>query len=111
MKEVTLLRRRKQRAVYSNNKTAINRTSVKQKHVGSAFLLLHEPSANMTEYKLAVVGCGGVGKSALSLQVLQYSFVEDKSQFVDDSYRKQVVIDDKLCLLDTIYILDAGGRR
>lgn len=31
----------------------------------------------MTEYKLVVVGDGGVGKSALTIQLIQNQFVEE----------------------------------
>ena len=31
----------------------------------------------MTEYKLVVVGAGGVGKSALTIQLIQNHFVDD----------------------------------
>lgn len=33
--------------------------------------------ANMTEYKLVVVGAGGVGKSALTIQLIQNHFVDE----------------------------------
>lgn len=31
----------------------------------------------MTEYKLVVVGAGGVGKSALTIQLIQNHFVDE----------------------------------
>lgn len=34
-------------------------------------------AANMTEYKLVVVGAGGVGKSALTIQLIQNHFVDE----------------------------------
>lgn len=33
--------------------------------------------ATMTEYKLVVVGAGGVGKSALTIQLIQNHFVDE----------------------------------
>jgi polynucleotide 5'-kinase involved in rRNA processing len=33
--------------------------------------------SKMTEYKLVVVGAGGVGKSALTIQLIQNHFVEE----------------------------------
>ena len=44
----------------------------------------------MTEYKLVVVGAGGVGKSALTIQLIQNHFVEEYDPTIEDSYRKQV---------------------
>ncbi len=36
-----------------------------------------EESEGMTEYKLVVVGAGGVGKSALTIQLIQNHFVDE----------------------------------
>ena len=47
----------------------------------------------MTDYKIVIVGEGGVGKSALTIQFLQNEFLEDYDPTIDDNYRKQVVID------------------
>ena len=46
-----------------------------------------------TIYKTVVVGDGGVGKSALTIQFLQNEFLEDYDPTIEDSYRKQAVID------------------
>ncbi|RTG90490.1 GTPase HRas [Schistosoma bovis] len=62
----------------------------------------------MTEYKLVVVGAGGVGKSALTIQLIQNHFVEEYDPTIEDSYRKQMVIDGEICLLD---ILDTAGQE
>ena len=62
----------------------------------------------MTEYKLVVVGDGGVGKSALTIQLIQNQFVEEYDPTIEDSYRKQVLIDGETCLLD---ILDTAGQE
>lgn len=35
----------------------------------------------MTEYKLVVVGAGGVGKSALTIQLIQNHFVDGTNTF------------------------------
>ena len=43
--------------------------------------------AAMTEYKLVVVGAGGVGKSALTIQLIQNHFVPEYDPTIEDSYR------------------------
>ena len=62
----------------------------------------------MTEYKLVIVGGGGVGKSALTIQLIQNHFVAEYDPTIEDSYRKQVTIDEETCLLD---ILDTAGQE
>ena len=51
---------------------------------------------------------GGVGKSALTIQLIQNHFVDEYDPTIEDSYRKQVVIDRETCLLD---ILDTAGQE
>jgi small GTP-binding protein len=62
----------------------------------------------MIEYKLVVVGTGGVGKSALTIQLINHMFMDDYDPTIEDSYRKQVEIDGTTCLLD---ILDTAGQE
>merc|ERR1712072_1436373 len=64
--------------------------------------------STMTEYKLVIVGGGGVGKSALTIQLIQNHFIDEYDPTIEDSYRKQVTIDDETCLLDT---LDTAGQE
>eukprot|EP00049_Salpingoeca_infusionum_P003808 m.71001 g.71001 ORF g.71001 m.71001 type:complete len:195 (+) comp12279_c0_seq1:992-1576(+) len=64
--------------------------------------------AFIKEYKLVVVGGGGVGKSALTIQFIQSHFVDEYDPTIEDSYRKQCVIDDEVALLD---ILDTAGQE
>ncbi|XP_076467332.1 ras-related protein R-Ras2-like [Babylonia areolata] len=59
-------------------------------------------------YKLVVVGGGGVGKSALTIQFIQSYFVTDYDPTIEDSYTKQCVIDDVVARLD---ILDTAGQE
>lgn len=62
----------------------------------------------MTDYKLVVVGDDGVGKSTLTIQLIQNHFVDEYDPTIEDSYRKQVVIDGEICVLD---ILDTAGQE
>ncbi|KAI0980410.1 hypothetical protein GJ496_002337 [Pomphorhynchus laevis] len=66
------------------------------------------PGENTPTYKLVVVGDGGVGKSALTIQFFQKMFVEDYDPTIEDSYIQHVEVDDKLCLLD---VLDTAGQE
>ncbi|EGC36385.1 hypothetical protein DICPUDRAFT_47179 [Dictyostelium purpureum] len=59
------------------------------------------------EYKLVVMGGGGVGKSALTIQFIQNHFIEEYDPTIEDSYRRQCQVDDDTCLLD---ILDTAGQ-
>merc|ERR1711936_803545 len=59
-------------------------------------------------YKIVVVGGGGVGKSAITIQFIQSYFVTDYDPTIEDSYTKQCVIDNKVAKLD---ILDTAGQE
>ncbi|EZF23606.1 Ras-like protein [Trichophyton rubrum MR850] len=65
-------------------------------------------SRYLREYKLVVVGGGGVGKSCLTIQLIQSHFVDEYDPTIEDSYRKQCVIDDEVALLD---VLDTAGQE
>lgn len=58
------------------------------------------PNENLTRYKLVVVGDGGVGKSALTIQFFQKLFVTDYDPTIEDSYIQHCEIDGQLCVLD-----------
>mmetsp|Transcript_26251 Transcript_26251/g.29225 ORF Transcript_26251/g.29225 Transcript_26251/m.29225 type:complete len:182 (+) Transcript_26251:48-593(+) len=60
----------------------------------------------MIEYRIVVMGPGGVGKSATTVQFIQNVFVTDYDPTIEDPYRKQVSVDDKGALLE---ILDTAG--
>ena len=57
--------------------------------------------------KLAVLGEGGVGKSALSLQYVQELFIDNYDPTIQDNYRKNIHLQDKFYDLD---ILDTAGQ-
>ena len=60
------------------------------------------------EYKIVVLGSGGVGKSALTVQFVQGVFVEKYDPTIEDSYRKNIEVDGIQCLLE---ILDTAGTE
>ncbi|KAF0508260.1 ras related protein 1b [Gigaspora rosea] len=62
----------------------------------------------MREYKLVVLGSGGVGKSALTVQFVQSMFIERYDPTIEDSYKKQIEIDNQICVLE---ILDTAGTE
>lgn len=64
------------------------------------------PSASL--HKVIMVGSGGVGKSALTLQFMYDEFVEDYEPTKADSYRKKVVLDGEEVQID---ILDTAGQE
>ncbi|XP_033629127.1 ras-related protein R-Ras2-like [Asterias rubens] len=57
--------------------------------------------------KIVVVGGGGVGKSAITIQFIQSCFVAEYDPTIEDSYTKQCVIDNIVAKLD---ILDTAGQ-
>merc|ERR1719382_1264547 len=61
-------------------------------------------TGNTINYRIVVLGSGGVGKSALTLRLIS----EEYDPTIEDSYRKQVMIDSKPALLD---VLDTAGQE
>lgn len=59
-------------------------------------------------FKIIIVGSGGVGKSALTLQFMYDEFVEDYEPTKADSYRKKMIMDDEEIQVD---ILDTAGQE
>lgn len=59
-------------------------------------------------HKVIMVGSGGVGKSALTLQFMYNEFVEDYEPTKADSYRKMVMLDGENVQVD---ILDTAGQE
>ncbi|OCK75094.1 putative ras-like protein, partial [Lepidopterella palustris CBS 459.81] len=60
------------------------------------------------EYKLIVCGGGGVGKSSVIIHLIQGFFIEEYEPTIEDSYRRQFVIDNEVALLD---VLDTAGQE
>ena len=59
-------------------------------------------------YKIVVMGAGAVGKSALTINFVAQQFVDSYDPTIEDSYRRQLHIDDRACVLD---ILDTAGQE
>ncbi|KAJ5754564.1 ras small monomeric GTPase [Penicillium manginii] len=66
------------------------------------------------EYHIVVLGAGGVGKSclteahALTAQFVQNVWIESYDPTIEDSYRKQIEVDGRQCILE---ILDTAGTE
>ncbi|KAG2208193.1 hypothetical protein INT46_000235 [Mucor plumbeus] len=63
---------------------------------------------NAPLHKVIMVGSGGVGKSALTLQYMYGDFVEEYDPTKADSYRKKIMLDGIDCQID---ILDTAGQE
>ncbi|XP_069938821.1 ras-related protein M-Ras isoform X4 [Cherax quadricarinatus] len=66
------------------------------------------PSDKLLTFKLVVVGDGGVGKSALTIQFFQRLFVTDYDPTIEDSYIQHTEVDAQWCILD---VLDTAGQE
>ncbi|VVD04666.1 ras-related protein M-Ras-like [Leptidea sinapis] len=66
------------------------------------------PSENLPTVKLVVVGDGGVGKSAITIQFFQKLFVTDYDPTIEDSYLQHTEVDGQWCILD---VLDTAGQE
>ncbi len=56
---------------------------------------------------VAVLGSGGVGKSALTLRFIRQHFITDWSPTIEDAYQHTFLVDGKMC---TIEVLDTAGQ-
>lgn len=68
----------------------------------------NKTQTSLVLHKVIMVGSGGVGKSALTLQFMYDEFVEDYEPTKADSYRKKVVLDGEDVQID---ILDTAGQE
>lgn len=62
----------------------------------------------MKEFKVVVLGSGGVGKSALTVQFVSGHFMEKYDPTIEDFYRKEIEVDNCPCVLE---ILDTAGTE
>ena len=58
--------------------------------------------------KLAVMGSGGVGKSAITVKFVQGIFIDKYDPTIEDSYRKQMMVDTTHHIVE---ILDTAGTE
>ena len=54
------------------------------------------------EYKLVILGAGGVGKSALTMRLVQGVFVEKYDPTIEDFYRHQIEVCSFYYILEVI---------
>uniref|UniRef100_A0A915D4Y6 small monomeric GTPase n=1 Tax=Ditylenchus dipsaci TaxID=166011 RepID=A0A915D4Y6_9BILA len=62
----------------------------------------------MREFKVVVLGSGGVGKSALTVQFVSNKFILKYDPTIEDFYRKEIEVDGQPCVLE---ILDTAGTE
>ncbi|CAL4059633.1 unnamed protein product, partial [Meganyctiphanes norvegica] len=63
---------------------------------------------SVRDYKLCIMGDGSVGKSCLTVQYTHGRFLDYYDPTIEDTYRKQVDVDDVLYNLE---ILDTAGQE
>eukprot|EP01091_Cochliopodium_minus_P013169 TRINITY_DN4170_c0_g1_i1.p1 TRINITY_DN4170_c0_g1~~TRINITY_DN4170_c0_g1_i1.p1 ORF type:complete len:187 (+),score=53.46 TRINITY_DN4170_c0_g1_i1:76-636(+) len=62
----------------------------------------------MNEFKICILGDGGVGKSAMTIRFCMDKFVEYYDPTIMDNYRKQMILEDESYNVD---ILDTAGQE
>lgn len=55
-----------------------------------------------------MLGDGGVGKTALAVQFTLNCFVETYDPTIEDAYRKQLIVDNKMCFVE---VIDTAGQE
>ncbi|KAJ1956169.1 RAS1 protein, partial [Dispira parvispora] len=67
-----------------------------------------QPSYIPSEYKVVLLGAGGVGKSALTIRFVRSYFIEEYDPTIEDSYTKNCKVDGEEAFLD---VLDSAGQE
>jgi len=65
-------------------------------------------NTTMDSWRVAVLGDGGVGKTALAVQFTLNCFVETYDPTIEDAYRKQLVVDNRMCFVE---VIDTAGQE
>ncbi|KAJ2296206.1 RAS1 protein [Coemansia sp. RSA 2706] len=60
------------------------------------------------EYKIVMLGSGGVGKSMLTTKYMNGNFSDEYDPTIEDSYRRQCTVDGDTCVIE---ILDTAGQE
>ncbi|XP_073956940.1 ras-like protein A isoform X2 [Choristoneura fumiferana] len=94
--------------VYNNMGACASKCGVPRSRRAPPAKMSKKPAPTPTLHKVIMVGSGGVGKSALTLQFMYDEFVEDYEPTKADSYRKKVVLDGEEVQID---ILDTAGQE
>ena len=63
---------------------------------------------NMEEYKIVILGSGGIGKTSITLQFVKSQFDTRYNPTIEEAYTKQFVVDDRVLKL---HILDTAGQE
>ncbi|KAF8213439.1 ras protein [Mycena galopus ATCC 62051] len=62
----------------------------------------------MDQWTVAVLGDGGVGKTALAVQVSTARPLHTYDPTIEDAYRKQFVVDSRMCFVE---VIDTAGQE
>ena len=59
-------------------------------------------------FKIVILGSGGVGKSALTIRLITDNFLEEYDPTIEDSYQKTLVVNGESTQIN---ILDTAGQE
>jgi len=62
----------------------------------------------MDSWRVAILGDGGVGKTALAVQFTLNCYVETYDPTIEDAYRKQFEVDNRMCFIE---VIDTAGQE
>jgi len=62
----------------------------------------------MDQWRVTVLGDGGVGKTALAVQFTLNCFIETYDPTIEDAYRKQMIVDNRMSFVE---VIDTAGQE